>query len=58
MYIHGYYFMLCIYKTQFTQFLYVTYFRNIPNKNEILLEKNDDKIHLVLGNVLKLANFV
>jgi len=50
--------MLCIYKTQFTQFLYVTYFRNIPNKNEILLEKNDDKIHLVLGNVLKLANFV
>jgi len=28
--------MLCIHKTQFTQFLYVTYFRNIPHKNEIL----------------------
>jgi len=28
--------MLRIYNTQFTQFSYVTYFRNIPNKNEIL----------------------
>jgi len=29
MYIHGYCFMLHIFKTQFTQLLYATYFRNI-----------------------------
>jgi len=28
--------LCCTYKIQFTQFLYVTYFRNIPNKNETL----------------------
>jgi hypothetical protein len=28
--------MLQIYKTQFTQLLYATYFRNIPNKNKTL----------------------